>query len=64
MIETLIRTALSAFGAHMQPWHFAAVSDPGLQARIREAAEVEERKSYEAGCPTSGKQRSRHWVPT
>lgn len=49
VIETLIRTASTApSGAHMQPWHFAAVSDPALQARIREAAEAEERKSYES----------------
>ncbi|HCH64103.1 MAG: hypothetical protein CL927_14080 [Deltaproteobacteria bacterium] len=47
IIEDLIRTASTApSGAHMQPWHFAAVSDPALKARIRDAAEAEERKSY------------------
>ncbi len=47
VIADLIRTASSApSGAHMQPWHFAAVSVPHLKQRIREAAEGEERKSY------------------
>jgi len=47
VIADLIRTASSApSGAHMQPWHFVAVSDPTLKLRIREAAEAEERKSY------------------
>ena len=31
----------------MQPWTFAAVSDPDLKRRIRRAAEEEERTSYE-----------------
>jgi len=48
IIEDLICTASSApSGAHMQPWHFVAISDPTLKTRIREAAEAEERKSYE-----------------
>jgi nitroreductase len=48
VIEHLIMTASSApSGAHMQPWHFAAVSDPGMKAKIREAAEAEEKLSYE-----------------
>lgn len=34
-------------GAHMQPWHFCAVSDPALKHQIRLAAEEEERRSYE-----------------
>lgn len=47
VVEDLIRTASSApSGAHMQPWHFAAVSDPTLKAEIRTAAEAEERRSY------------------
>lgn len=48
VIENLIRTASTApSGAHMQPWHFAAVSDPEMKRRIRHAAEAEERRSYE-----------------
>jgi iodotyrosine deiodinase len=49
-IELAIRTAGTApSGAHRQPWRFVAVSDPGLKRQIREAAETEERLSYEGG---------------
>lgn len=33
-------------GANRQPWHFVAVSDPELKARIRAGAEEEEREFY------------------
>ncbi|GAA1604829.1 nitroreductase family protein [Nocardia ninae] len=33
-------------GAHQQPWTFVLVEDPEVRARIREAAEAEERISY------------------
>lgn len=33
-------------GAHRQPWTFVAIGDPALKARIREAAEAEERAFY------------------
>jgi iodotyrosine deiodinase len=47
LIELAIRTAGTApSGAHQQPWTFVAISDPVLQARIREAAEAEERANY------------------
>ena len=49
MIETAIRTASTApSGAHMQPWTFVAVSDPAVKKQIREAAEREEKRSYES----------------
>ncbi len=49
LIETAIRAASTApSGAHQQPWTFVAVSDPNLKRRIREAAEEEERKSYDS----------------
>ncbi len=35
-------------GANHQPWHFAAVSSPGVKRAIREAAEAEERRFYGA----------------
>lgn len=33
-------------GANHQPWHFAAIADPEMKARIRAAAEDEERAFY------------------
>jgi nitroreductase len=48
VVETCIHAASSApSGAHQQPWTFVMVTDPALKAKIREAAEAEEKKSYE-----------------
>jgi nitroreductase len=47
LIEAAVMTASSApSGANQQPWTFACVSDPTLKARIRAAAEAEERAFY------------------
>lgn len=47
VIERCLLTAGSApSGAHQQPWHFVAVSEPGLKREIRQAAEAEERSFY------------------
>lgn len=47
-IEMAIRIAGTApSGAHRQPWHFVAISDPEMKAKIREATEAEEREFYE-----------------
>ena len=47
VIETAILAAGTApNGANQQPWHFAAISDPDMKRRIREAAEEEERAFY------------------
>jgi len=47
VIETAIRAAATApNGANQQPWHFAAISNPEMKRRIREAAEEEERAFY------------------
>jgi nitroreductase len=52
LIEWAIRTAGSApSGAHQQPWTFVAVSDPATKARIRDAAEQEERAFYSGRAP-------------
>lgn len=52
IILDCVRAAASApSGANRQPWHFAIVSDPAVKARIREAAEVEERAFYESRAP-------------
>jgi iodotyrosine deiodinase len=37
-------------GANHQPWHFVAISDPAMKARIREGAEEEERAFYSGGA--------------
>ncbi|MCW1933008.1 nitroreductase family protein [Pararhodobacter zhoushanensis] len=37
-------------GANHQPWHFVAIADPALKARIRAAAEDEERAFYAGGA--------------
>ncbi|HUO86703.1 MAG TPA: nitroreductase family protein [Thermoanaerobaculia bacterium] len=50
LIEIAIRTASTApSGAHRQPWRFVAVDDRALKAKIRHAAEEEERTNYEGG---------------
>jgi nitroreductase len=49
-IELAIRIACTApSGANRQPWRFVAISDPATKRKIREAAETEERQSYEGG---------------
>ncbi len=51
VIAACIATAGTApSGANHQPWHFVAVSDPALKARIREGAEEEERAFYSGGA--------------
>lgn len=48
LVETAIRAASTApSGAHMQPWTFVAIRDPAVKSQIREAAEAEEKRSYE-----------------
>lgn len=48
----VVRTAIQAAGtapsgAHMQPWTFVLVTDPAQRRQIREAAEAEERETYD-----------------
>ena len=48
LIENAVATAATApSGANQQPWTFVVVSDPALKAKIRAAAEAEERESYQ-----------------
>jgi iodotyrosine deiodinase len=48
LIENALLTAGTApSGANQQPWTFVVVSDDAVKARIREAAEQEERLLYE-----------------
>jgi len=51
VIAACIATAGGApSGANHQPWHFAAIADPAMKARIRDAAEEEERAFYSGGA--------------
>lgn len=51
IITACIEAACTApSGANHQPWHFAAIADPAMKARIREAAEEEERAFYSGGA--------------
>lgn len=52
LIEECLRVACSApSGANLQPWHFTVVRDPAIKARIRKAAEAEERDFYTRRAP-------------
>ena len=52
IIEDCIRAAGTApSGANHQPWRFVAVSAPTVKAKIREAAEEEERAFYGGRAP-------------
>jgi iodotyrosine deiodinase len=52
ILDEAIRAASSApSGAHQQPWTFVVVTDPELKQRIREAAEIEEKKNWEGRMP-------------
>jgi len=52
LVDTAIEAAATApSGANRQPWRFVLVGDPGVKAKIREAAEAEERSFYERRAP-------------
>jgi len=44
--HALMAAGTAPSGANMQPWHFVVVQDAAMKKRIREAAEIEERKLY------------------
>jgi iodotyrosine deiodinase len=52
LIDAALRIASRApSGANQQPWHFVVVSDAEVKRQIREAAEAEEKESYEHRMP-------------
>jgi len=54
LIEYAIRTAGTApSGANKQPWKFIVVESPLIKKQIREAAEKEEKESYQRRMPQS-----------
>lgn len=51
MREAIMAASSAPSGAHKQPWTFALVTDPGIKAMIREAAEREEVEFYARRAP-------------
>ena len=49
--ECILAAGTAPSGANHQPWHFVVVSDPEVKARIRVAAEDEERAFYNGAAP-------------
>jgi iodotyrosine deiodinase len=49
--ECLVAAGTAPNGANMQPWHFVVVTDAAIKARIRTAAEEEEREFYNGRAP-------------
>ena len=49
--KCLLAAGTAPSGAHQQPWHFVAIADPVTKARIRVAAEEEERNFYRHRAP-------------
>jgi len=47
LVEAIRAAASAPSGAHQQPWTFVIVTDPEIKQRIRDAAELEEKKSWE-----------------
>ncbi|MDX3189488.1 nitroreductase family protein [Streptomyces sp. MN03-5084-2B] len=47
VLDAIAVASTAPSGAHQQPWTFVLVSDPDVRRRIREAAEAEERLSYD-----------------
>lgn len=48
IIENAIKSASTApSGANQQPWTFVVISNPEIKRKIREAAEAEEKESYQ-----------------
>ncbi len=46
----IVAAGTAPSGANHQPWHFVAISDPAMKARIRAGAEEEERTFYSGGA--------------
>jgi iodotyrosine deiodinase len=53
--KCLLAAGTAPSGANQQPWHFVAIADPAIKARIRAAAEAAEREFYERRAPQEWK---------
>ena len=49
--KCLLAAGTAPSGAHQQPWHFVAISEPSVKTRIRVAAEAEESEFYHRRAP-------------
>lgn len=49
--KCLLCAGTAPSGAHQQPWHFVAIADPAVKAKIRAAAEREEYDFYHRRAP-------------
>jgi nitroreductase len=47
----LLAAGTAPSGANLQPWHFVVIGDPDIKAKIREAAEEEEKEFYAGRAP-------------
>ncbi|MFJ7214680.1 nitroreductase family protein [Amycolatopsis sp. NPDC098790] len=47
VLDAIAVASTAPSGAHQQPWTFVLVTDPDVRRRLREAAEAEERISYD-----------------
>lgn len=51
LLHAIAAAASAPSGANLQPWKFVVVTDPAVKARIREAAELEEKANYSGRMP-------------
>jgi len=51
--QAILAAGTAPSGAHKQPWTFVLVGDPAMKAKIREAAEIEEKENYSRRMPES-----------
>lgn len=49
--QAILAAGTAPSGAHKQPWTFVLVSDPAVKAKVREAAEIEEKENYTRRMP-------------
>ncbi len=49
--QAVLAAGTAPSGAHKQPWTFVLVGDPAIKAKIREAAEIEEKENYTRRMP-------------
>ena len=49
--QAILAAGTAPSGAHKQPWTFVLVGDPAVKAKIREAAEIEEKENYTRRMP-------------